>query len=219
MAIQAVLFDFDGTLANTLPLCIYSLQAVFLKYDQRDIPTKEVKEWLGTSEKRIIEKYLMSSKKQEAIAYYYEVYEKHHARLVDNNKEIDHLLTYLKEEGIKLAIVTGKGRRSLQISLEYLQMTSLFDCIVTGDDVHQAEPDPEGVTLALSMLDVPPSEVIFLGDSNCDITAGLQANIYTAGVHWLPDGRTPEFDVIPDSAFLTVDEFFEFLKLGALHES
>ncbi|MCA1024833.1 MULTISPECIES: HAD family hydrolase [Cytobacillus] len=219
MTIQAVLFDFDGTLANTLPLCIYSLQEVFLKFDQRELAVKEAKEWLGNSEKKIIEEHLISNQKLEAIEYYYKVYKNNHSRLVDNNREIDHLLSYLKEEGIKLAIVTGKGRRSLQISLECLHMTTIFDCIVTGDDVVQAEPDPEGITLALSMLDVPASEVIFLGDSNCDIEAGLKANIYTAGVHWLPDGKTTEFKVIPDSAFITVDEFLEFLKLGALHES
>ncbi|MDQ0188053.1 phosphoglycolate phosphatase-like HAD superfamily hydrolase [Cytobacillus kochii] len=88
MTIQAVLFDFDGTLANTLPLCIYSLQEVFLKFDQRELAVKEAKEWLGNSEKKIIEEHLISNQKLEAIEYYYKVYKNNHSRLVDNNKEI-----------------------------------------------------------------------------------------------------------------------------------
>lgn len=49
--IKAVLFDFDGTLANTLPICYYAFQNVFKKYDNRELSTNEISAMFGPSER------------------------------------------------------------------------------------------------------------------------------------------------------------------------
>ncbi|MDQ0271363.1 phosphoglycolate phosphatase/pyrophosphatase PpaX [Cytobacillus purgationiresistens] len=216
--IRAVLFDFDGTLANTLPLCIHAFQVVFNTFDKCDLSAEKVKAMFGPSETGIIRKNLKHEEKEQAIELYYTIYENKHHQFVHVNHEIDGLISFLKEHGVKLGIVTGKARRSLDISLKVLGMEGKFDVIITGDDVIKPKPDPEGIFTALQRLGEEPEDSIFLGDSDADIMAGLKANIYTAGVHWLPDGQTKEFSIIPDSAFLTVDEFWDFLKLGVLNE-
>lgn len=60
------------------------------------------------------------------------------------NKEIDELLRYFQNKGIKLGIVTGKAKRSLDISLEEFQMDNFFDVIITEDDFNKPKPDPRG---------------------------------------------------------------------------
>jgi pyrophosphatase PpaX len=214
--IKAIIFDFDGTLANTLPICFYAFKKVFKEFDDRDYSSDEIKAMFGPSETGIIRENLSHINKEQAIELYYKAYTEHHHELVKPNDEMDELLEYLKSRGIKLGIVTGKGTRSLDISLQALQMDGLFDVIITGDDVINPKPHPEGVLKALNLLGIEKEDAMFLGDSDADIQAGKQANVYTVGVQWLPDFHSSEFIVEPDSTFTSVRKFIESLKIGVM---
>ncbi|WP_322741825.1 HAD family hydrolase [Fictibacillus phosphorivorans] len=203
---KAIIFDFDGTIADTLPVCFYAFQSVFKKYDDREVCIDEIKDMFGPSETGIIKKNLIHKDFKEAIELYYDEYNKKHSELVPINEEIDILLHCFKKKGFKLGIVTGKARRSLDISLRFLKMEGLFDVIITGDDVEFPKPHPEGVNKALSQLVVKNSNAIFLGESDADIKAGQDANVYTIGVQWLPNYQTVEFKIQPDKIFYKIDD-------------
>lgn len=217
--IKAIIFDFDGTLANTLPICYYAFQNVFKEFDNKDLSSEEIKAMFGPSETGIIRDNLSHANKEHAIELYYEKYTERHEQLVIHNKEIDNLIKYLKDKEIKLGIVTGKAKRSLDISLKSLRMDNLFDVIITGDDVDKPKPHPEGLIKALSLLGVENSDAIFIGDSDADIHAGVQANVYTIGVHWLPDYQSSEFTIEPNSVFKSVSEFIDSLETGIPNSS
>ncbi|MBM7541190.1 HAD family hydrolase [Amphibacillus cookii] len=149
---KAIIFDFDGTLANTLPICFYAFQNVFQKFDNKDLSPEAIKAMFGPFETGIIKENLLNANKEQAIEWYYEKYAEHHHALVEPNNDIVNLIKFLKEKGLKLGIVTGKAKRSLDISLEALQMENIFDVIITGDDVIEPKPNPEGINKALSIL-------------------------------------------------------------------
>ncbi|WP_078579947.1 HAD family hydrolase [Salipaludibacillus agaradhaerens] len=208
---KAIIFDFDGTLADTLPICFDAFQNVFKKFDDKDLSSKEIKAMFGPSETGIIKENLSNSNKDQAIELYYEKYAEHHHALVEPNDEINELIKYLKGKGLKLGIVTGKAKRSLDISLQALQMENMFDVIITGDDIIKPKPDPEGVNKALSLLDVKNKEAMFIGDSDADIHAGVKANVLTIGVQWLPNYQTSAFSIEPHLSFKSVSEFTKFV--------
>lgn len=216
---KAIIFDFDGTLANTLPVCDLAFQHVFKEFDQRELSTQEIRDMFGPSETGIIRQNLLAANKEEAIELYYAKYMEHHTQLVAHNQEIHNLLLHLRKEGFQLGIVTGKARRSLDISLEALQMDDFFDVIITGDDVIKPKPDPEGLFKALSSLGTGPEDAVFIGDSDADIQAGIQAKVFTIGVQWLPDFQTLEFATAPNISYKAVAEFMDFLETGDRHES
>ncbi|WP_442600353.1 HAD family hydrolase [Neobacillus sp. D3-1R] len=209
---KAVIFDFDGTLADTLPVCFYAFQAVFKEFDNLEINEKEIVAMFGPSETGIIKENLKNQNHDLAIERYYEKYREHHPQIVQDNQEINDLLNHLKSQGYKLGVVTGKGSRSLDISLEELQMQEMFDVIITGDDVTIPKPHPEGLNKALAMLGVQNHEAIFIGDSDADISAGKQANIYTIGVQWLPNFQTVQFTVQPNLTLNSIKEFHFVLE-------
>lgn len=151
---KAIIFDFDGTLADTLPICFYAFQAVFKEFDNMEVTSDQIKTMFGPSETGIIRENLKNSNHEKAIELYYEKYSEKHRELVLDNKKMNDLLLQLKSEGYKLGIVTGKARRSLLISLECLYMNDLFDVIITGDDVAIPKPHPEGVNKALEQLNI-----------------------------------------------------------------
>ena len=209
---KAIIFDFDGTLADTLPICFYAFQSVFKEFDNIDISSDEIKAMFGPSETGIIKENLKDLNHDHAIELYYEKYNEKHRELVLENKEINDLLLFLKKEGYKLGIVTGKARRSLLISLECLKMNDLFDVIITGDDVTKPKPHPEGVMKALKQLNIKNTDAVFLGDSDADILAGKQADVHTIAVQWLPNYQTSEFSVQADQMFSSVGEFVQTIK-------
>jgi pyrophosphatase PpaX len=211
IVIKAVIFDFDGTLADTLPVCFLAFDAVFREFDNREVTTEEIKAMFGPSETGIIRENLKNKNYDEAIKLYYEIYSKRHRNIVQDNEEINTLIRQLKTNGYKLGIVTGKARRSLDISLDCLGLKNFFDVIVTGDDVEYPKPHPEGINKVLKNLNVSHKEAVFLGDSDADIMAGKQANVHTIGVHWLPNYQTIEFSVQPDEVYSNINEFFPSL--------
>lgn len=204
--IKTVIFDFDGTLADTLPVCFLAFESVFKKFDNREVTSEEIMAMFGPSETGIIRENLRNNNYDEAIELYYEIYRERHKNIVQNNEDINTLLRLLKTNGYKLGIVTGKARRSLDISLDCLGLNNYFDVIITGDDVELPKPHPEGIYKALEFLDVLPNEAVFLGDSDADIMAGKQANVLTIGVHWLPNYQTINFNVQPDEVYSSVNE-------------
>jgi pyrophosphatase PpaX len=214
MKLKGILFDFDGTLADTLPICFYAFRQVFREFDNRELTEKEIASMFGPSETGIIEDNLLNKESiQKAIERYYYYYDKEHANLVKQNEEITCLLHFLKSINIKLGIVTGKARRSLEISLDKLNMNGLFDVIITGDDVERPKPDSEGVLKAISILNLDPSEAIFVGDSNADIQAGKNANVITIGVHWLEIAQSIHFNIEPDYIYSKTAELIQYVEL------
>jgi pyrophosphatase PpaX len=165
----------------------------------------------GPSETGIIKENLMNRNYVQAIEMYYQRYSDYHKNLVKENKDINDLLLYLKREGYKLAIVTGKARRSLEISLDCLNMKDVFDVIITGDDVELPKPNPEGINKVLSILNIKNNEALFLGDSDADVIAGLEAQVYTIGAQWLPNYHSLEFSIKPNQLVKSTSEFRKLL--------
>lgn len=208
---KAIIFDFDGTLADTLPVCFYAFQSVFKEFDDIEVTEDEIKSMFGPSETGIIKENLKNSSWDQAIDMYYHKYSEKHVELVTANEEVKNLLHLLKKQEFKLAIVTGKARRSLDISLDHLDMNDLFDVIITGDDVSKPKPHPEGLNQALTFLNITNDEAMFIGDSDADIEAGKKANVHTIGVQWLPNFQTQTFSIQPDQRVSRVGEFIELL--------
>lgn len=207
---KAIIFDFDGTLADTLPICYYSFQKVFKQFDDRELSAEEIKLMFGPSETGIIRHNLLDDNKEEAIELYYACYLEEHARLVQPNEEILQLLHDLKDQQYKLGIFTGKAKRSLDISLQQLNMENIFDVLITGDDVEEPKPHPEGLLKALHILKINNKEAVFVGDSDADILAGRQSSVYTIGVQWLD--RNICFQTKPDTTLNNVSDLYLLLK-------
>jgi pyrophosphatase PpaX len=213
MRIKAVLFDFDGTLADTLPVCFYAFRRIFKELDHREITDNEIVSMFGPSETGIIQENLKKSESvEEAINKYYTYYEEVHSSLVKKNTNIHDLLKWLKSMDIKVGIVTGKARKSLDISMEKLEMDHMFDVIITGDDVDRPKPHPEGILKAISSLEVVKEQTIFVGDSHADIKAGKDAGIITIGVLWLPTVQSLTFEPSPDYLFKNTFELVNLIK-------
>ncbi|MEF3302980.1 HAD family hydrolase [Paenibacillus sp. GYB003] len=213
MSITTVLFDFDGTLADTLPICIHSIAESFLKYDGKTLTAEDVVAMFGPTEADIIRFNLRNrDAAEDAVRLFYELYDKEHDRMVRPNADMIALLDRLASDGYRLGIVTGKGRASLDISLERLGMKHYFGVTVSGDEMMKPKPDPEGVVTAMNGLGAKREETVFIGDSEADMRAGKGAGVFTIGAHWLDNVQTHRFETKPDLYVKRTDELLAFLE-------
>lgn len=220
MTIKNVIFDFDGTLADTLSIVEYSLIQVFQKYEGRNISHEQFLSMCGPSETGIIQKYFLKQDKVEAaIAELFQIYEEKHDDLVRKFTSIDQLLSDLQRTKMRVGLFTGKNRRSLEISLDKLSFDHSFDVIITGDDVQESKPSPEGLLKAMSALNAKSEETVFIGDSEDDMEAGSRANVRTIGAQWMPSRQSTEYRHTPGQIMYDVKELCAYFKFNLKNHS
>ncbi|MFD0589411.1 HAD family hydrolase [Paenibacillus sp. GCM10027627] len=217
MPIELVLFDFDGTLADTLPSSFSAFKTVFKKYDGQDVTNAELVSMFGPTEDDIILKNFRNKEfVQHAIQEYYDLYGQGHSETIEISSIIA-LLEFLKEQGKKIGVITGKSKQSYKISSEALSLTKYFDLVVTGNDVVNPKPHPEGILKALDFFGIQADNAVFLGDSNADIMAGKAAGVRTFAVQWLSTFQSSVFEVDPDRTFRSTIEFIQLLETEEIH--
>ncbi|MED1852130.1 HAD-IA family hydrolase [Brevibacillus borstelensis] len=208
---RTILFDFDGTVADTLPMIFNSFRSTFQHFLQRHYTDQEIVAMFGPPEMGILENMIASEQLADAVTHFYDFYAAEH-QLVSNPPEMIRLLDRLEQAGISMGIVTGKGRRSADISLKEWGLAPYFDVVIAGDEVTNPKPDPEGILLAMEQLGATPEQTIYVGDSNADIIAGKAAGLVTVGVTWLPvTQKTGGFQPEPDYEFTDTDAFAEWV--------
>jgi HAD superfamily hydrolase (TIGR01549 family) len=204
------IFDIDGTLTSTNRLIFDSFNFIANKYLSKTFTDEEVISMFGPTEDVILKEWC-GERFLEARKEYYTYYSKHHgiAGLYEGIKEILH---HLKSKGYPIGIFTGKGREASLITLNKLGVDHYFDMIVTGDDVENHKPSPEGILKFVNHFGLKPERVLMIGDSVSDVIASKEARIKIASVLWDSYGSEEVKTLNSDYYFHSVEELREFLN-------
>ncbi|HQF44105.1 MAG TPA: HAD family hydrolase, partial [Ignavibacteriaceae bacterium] len=160
---KGIIFDVDGTLTYTNQLIFDSFNHITQKYLGRTFSDAEIIALFGPTEDVIL-KEMCKDEYESARADYYKYYKDNHA-IAQLYEGIKLLIIEIKNSGILLSVFTGKGRTSALITLDELGLTKYFDMIVSGDDVEDHKPAPEGIIKFLKKYKLNPSEVLMIGDA------------------------------------------------------
>lgn len=117
----------------------------------------------------------------------FDVYVAQSIRRIDEIKlfpNIRTILSRLRDEGITMAIATGKEGVRARSILSRLELLDYFDCVLGGDEVKMAKPDPESILTLLETLQSDPDETLFVGDAVADMIAGKKAQVKVAAALW-----------------------------------
>ena len=185
-----ILFDFDGTLVDSVRLIIESYHHTMRVHG---LPQHSDAFWvagLGTPLRVQFRRFTCEEEKvQQLIATYREWNLAHHDAMVTAYPGAVEAVQALKARSRKLGIVTSKNRHALAKGLTLCGFDSLFDVLVTSDDLEASKPSPEPVHAALALLGEEPTNTLFVGDSPHDIAAGRDAGATTAACLWGPFSR------------------------------
>ncbi|OUN19386.1 HAD family hydrolase [Pseudoflavonifractor sp. An85] len=180
-------FDLDGTLADTLPLCIQAFGLALSPYAGHTLSEEEITATFGLDEVGI-SKILAGDQWEAGVADYCREYRRLHPQLVpDLFPGIRDLLLTLKDRGIPLVLVTGKGTPTCTISLEEWGISHLFHEVLCGSDVAPNKVDH--LRYLLDKYQLAPEEFCYIGDTPTDVDACHQAGVTCLSAAW-QDGVT-----------------------------
>lgn len=189
MTIKGVIFDFDGTLADTFPLIFDAFRTALAGYTDHIYSDEEFTRYFGPSEDGILER-IVPEHWTVAMEIYLAEYKRNHPRYVKLFPGIPELLEQLKEKGARLGIITGKSEASLKISLEALNLESYFDALAAGAP-ERANKDTN-LRKVIEQWDLKPAEVIYAGDAGSDIVFAREAGVIPVGVYWSKSAHVDE---------------------------
>ena len=210
MKIKTVIFDLDGTIADTLPLCIAAFKKSIEPLLNKEISEEEIIATFGPSEEGTIRR-LIPQHEEAGIKAYLGHYEQLHYTCPSAFAGIAELLEFLKDQGVQLAMVTGKGIHSTRLSLKQFGLEQYFEVMETG--VPQGPNKINGIRNVLSRLKADKSESIYVGDAPSDIIYCKEVGIPIAAAAW---ASTTDAEVLkklnPDWLFTTVNEFKSWIE-------
>lgn len=201
------IFDFDGTLAHTLPSIFATFNAVFREFGERERSPEDIEALFGPTEEGSLDLVFPNDPRREAIIErYYAAHREILRAMAPSADAVRSLLDALVARGGRLAICTGKARRSLEDSLSLFFPGVDFAATISGDDTACPKPDPEGLRKILAQTGTSPEDALFLGDSLADVRAGRAAGVETWQVDWwgtasvVPAGEeVPRFARVEDA--------------------
>jgi len=203
--LRALIFDFDGTLADTLPICIGAFQGALRQHTGRRMGAAEVTALFGPNEEGMLREILPDAFEPAMATFLYE-YERLHASCTAPFDGLAELLDRLAERKLQLGVVTGKGAHSAAISLRAVGLAGRFDGIETGSPLGSIKP--EAIRRLLAEWQIPAPASAYVGDSPMDVRAARETGAITVAAAWAP-GTDPEPLAAeqPDFLFQSVEAF------------
>lgn len=164
----AVLFDWDNTLVDTMPLIISSINHALIHFDMEPWSDEDVKKRTQHSARDSLP-LLFGDRWQEALVVYREFYNAKHLENLQPFQEALSLLTLLDAHGVKMGIVSNKVGATLRKEVSHLGWEKWFGAQIGSGDAERDKPHADPALLALNELGVEPSpKVWFVGDATVD---------------------------------------------------
>ena len=181
MRLRGVVFDLDGTLGDTLPVCYSAFRRLFQRRLGLTLTNAEIRSRFGPSEEGVIRE-LVGADADAAIEEYFLDYRHDHRTCRRPFAGIPALLGDLRSRDIRLAVVTGKGPRSAAISLEVMGLADTFERVEAGSP--QGAVKPDCMRRVVEDWGVDPAEVLSVGDAPSDVRSARTAGLPSAAAAW-----------------------------------
>lgn len=210
---KLIIFDFDGTLADTEALITQTMQNTIEALHLEPRSREQCRAMIGLPLKETFMRLIpMTGEMGDRCV---DTYSKIFGR--DNRPGVVRLFPHVADtlaalyaHGYTLTIATSRHRESLMEFLQGMQIDTYFRYIVTVSDVAQAKPHPDMVLQTMEYLSIAPADTLMVGDAVYDIQMGHNAGVHTCGVTY---GNGTRADMVACQADHIIDDFGQ---LGSL---
>ena len=183
MSIKAILFDFDGTLANTTDIILAGFHKACREVLQHEVTDEEIIKTFGLTLKAGMEVLADRPEQVDPMRdIYREYFYTNHDAMIKPLPGVAEAIAKLDKQGIKMAVVTSKRRPMALRGLECVGLDRFIKVVIACDDVVQRKPAPDAMLAAIDRLAVRPEECLCVGDSPFDLQSGHNAGTKAAAV-------------------------------------
>ena len=211
--IKLVAFDLDGTIGNTLPMCVQAFKKATQPYIGHELSDEEVGHTFGLNEEGMIGCVVDEPYRQQALHKFYVIYKELHQEMCPTPFEgIRELIALLKQKSIIVVLITGKGMNSCDITLKQFNMKTSFAKIITGN----AERNIKSEALKELLCDyhLAANEIVYIGEALSDITECRKANVMCLSAAWsIPQSEATALESCnPKNVFYSILSLSEYLN-------
>lgn len=202
LRLEAVLFDLDGTLVDTLPDITWCLNQVLLEHGCPALTAQTVRGYIGGGATAMIERVATQFGIADALAMHQRYVTLYQNNLVQFSRPFSGVLALLegcRQLQVPLAIVTNKADEMARQVADALLPQNTFGTILGHRVGRSLKPQPEVAWEAARRLSVDPQRCLFVGDTEIDLQTARAAGMHSAAVTWgyglTPDlqAQTPNF--------------------------
>ena len=187
--IRGVIFDLDGTLADTMGDLMKSINIMLSRYG---LPRRAYSECIDAINRGAVnfvrdslppDKAADGSFVAEAFETYKSIYSEHYLDTTHLYDGIYELLTWLKKRGVKLGVLSNKQHSQTALIAERFFGSDFFSAVI-GHGMFPHKPDPAASLHIAAVFGAEPTEILFVGDSDIDIATARNAGMFSIAVTW-----------------------------------
>ena len=205
-----ILFDMDGTIANTDELVVETIYEMYDLYrGGRKTPREQCYYFSGPPLRDTVAKEFPGGDVDFLVKEFGRLSKDKYAKLVTPYPNSREVKLKLKEMGIKLGVVTNKAHDMAMHCLDVIGLNDVFEILIGSSDVKSFKPSPEGIYKAMEALGVKDKKrVLYVGDNALDDQTAKNAGIDSCLVTWGPR-------ILPDNIHPTykIDNYFDLLEV------
>lgn len=211
MGYEAVIYDLDGTLLNTLDDLTAAVNHTMRAFGCPEHSAENVRHMIGNGLAMLVRRALPENASffEEALAVYKAYYAQHANDLTRAYDGVEDLLEALFRAGVPQAIVSNKGDSFVQ-TLHQRYFSRWITLAVGERETVRAKPHPDSVLAVIDAWQCDPAKVLYVGDSEVDIQTARNAGVDCASVCW---GFRTEEELRASGATLLVHNPQELLPI------
>ena len=178
--IEAILFDFDGTIADTSEDMVGCLNILLKNHSKEDVDIRKAKNFISKGAAGLINfafPKISDEEKKLYISEYLEIYKNNLYIKTKLFSGIEELILNIIKKQYKWGIVTNKPSYLVNPIIEKINFTYSPNCVVAGDTLSVKKPNPEPLIHAAKIIGCSPSLCAYVGDDIRDITAANSAGM------------------------------------------
>jgi len=223
-AIRAAIIDLDGTMLDTVPDFELALNAMRAEFSLAPITQDVIKPMVGKGSEKLIRDVLSLDFEAERVEAVYDeamaAYQRHYLAINgERSKLFDGViegLQALRDMGLRLACVTNKPISFTTPLLAQKGLAPYFELVYGGDSLPRKKPDPLPLLQVCSDFDLPPQQVVAIGDSSNDAEAARAARCFVLTVPYGYNHGRPVQEIDSDGI---VNSLLDAAKLIRAHNS
>ena len=180
--IRAVLFDLDGTFADTAPDLAAALNHVRATRNLAPLPLEILRPQASHGSAGLLKIGMNVTPESPDFATLRDIFLAHYtAHICDHTKLFDgmaQLINTLEQRGLKWGIVTNKPHRFTVPLMQALGYAERASCLISGDTCAHAKPHPAPMLKACELIQIAPGNCLYLGDDKRDMDAANAVNMH-----------------------------------------
>lgn len=212
MTINAVIFDFDGTLVDSEPIYYEAEKTLFAEYGIHDFSKKDKEKYVGLSTREMMERVVMNYNLNESPEVLIDKKNRNYLRLVRNKSivfpEMIDFIALVKKNNYHLCLASGSSKTVLDELLPMVGLADSFEVVLSSDQVQRGKPNPDIFLESARRMGIEPQSCLVIEDSGYGVEAAKRAGMVCMAVLRSENSNLPKEISFADSVIRVGDTGF-----------